>query len=407
MRYLGPLADPTFKKIFGEFSNLTINFLNATLKLEDPVVELEYLQNEILSEIDSLKTTIVDVRCTDSRKRHFIVEMQVSFSIIFYDRVFYNATKVFSRQLSRGKKYYELQPVYAINILDDISEHDTEEWMHHYKMMNINRKSRTINNSIHLIFIELPKLRKRSNFDFNDPLDLWLKFLIDPNFFLAMSKESLKHYPEILQAVDLLDESNYTPGQLEAYDRYLDAVRMHNMYAEDAINAIEKTKQAALDQKKAELHQKKAALDQKKAELHQKKAELEQKKAEKATLELNAKAEKAALDIKKAEKNMLDLKEKAEKHVLDLMEKAKKDILNLKEKAEKDALDTLQKAKLEGAKEGSIEVAKQISLEQEKKLIKKIISIQADLKAGIIPNEQIARNYNVGLDEILEIKENI
>ena len=40
-------------------------------------------------------------------------------------------------------------------------------------------------------------------------------------------------------------------------------------------------------------------------------------------------------------------------------------------------------------------------------MIKKIISIQTDLKAGVIPVEQIARNYNLNLDDILEIRDNI
>ena len=39
-----------------------------------------------------------------------------------------------------------------------------------------------------------------------------------------MSKETLHDYPNLIKAVDLLNESNYTPGQILAYEKYLDSV---------------------------------------------------------------------------------------------------------------------------------------------------------------------------------------
>lgn len=39
-----------------------------------------------------------------------------------------------------------------------------------------------------------------------------------------MSKHELHEYPNLVKAVDLLDESNYTPGQLIAYDKYMDSI---------------------------------------------------------------------------------------------------------------------------------------------------------------------------------------
>lgn len=39
-----------------------------------------------------------------------------------------------------------------------------------------------------------------------------------------MSKHELHEYANLVKAVDLLDESNYTPGQLIAYDKYMDSI---------------------------------------------------------------------------------------------------------------------------------------------------------------------------------------
>jgi hypothetical protein len=36
------------------------------------------------------------------------------------------------------------------------------------------------------------------------------------------------NYPNLKKAVELLDESNYTEGQLVAYDKYLDSIRRWN-----------------------------------------------------------------------------------------------------------------------------------------------------------------------------------
>jgi PD-(D/E)XK nuclease family transposase len=46
-KLLSPLADPIFKRIFGEEKDILISLINAIIKLEDPVVEIEYLQPEL------------------------------------------------------------------------------------------------------------------------------------------------------------------------------------------------------------------------------------------------------------------------------------------------------------------------------------------------------------------------
>lgn len=61
-----------------------------------------------------------------------------------------------------------------------------------------------------------------------DPLDRWVKYLIDPAYIKALTMDTQYNYPNLKKAVELLDESNYTEGQLLAYDRYLDSIRSWN-----------------------------------------------------------------------------------------------------------------------------------------------------------------------------------
>jgi len=230
---LRPLADPTFKKVFGECDDLLINLINALLELPDSVVSIEYLQNELLSEQGSGKNTIVDVRCTDHAGRHFIVEMQISHHAYFLERLLFNAARVYSSQLNKGDIYKEIQPVYAISIMDDILVGSNNNCVQTYSMINHDKTDERAN-GLHLVVLELAKCRKMRNLDMEKPLDRWIQYFINPEYYLAMEKQELEKMPFQMKAVEILDTTNFTPGQMRTYDQYIDSVRLHNTIMVDA-----------------------------------------------------------------------------------------------------------------------------------------------------------------------------
>ena len=243
-RQLHPLADPVFKRIFGEEKEILMDLINAVIGLEHPVVKIEYLTNELLPESTDDKTTLVDVRCTDDQNRHFILEMQVLQQKDFHKRVLYNAARVYGRQIGKGFNYESLQPVYSICFVDHVIEQDTMHWKHKYSIIREDNPKRKIPD-LQLHFIELSKCRKRSNFNMTDPLDRWIRFFVDPQFTNEISMEKDYEYPFIKKAVELLDESNYTKGQLYTYDKYLDSIMTWNsvmihQYEEGMEKGIEK-----------------------------------------------------------------------------------------------------------------------------------------------------------------------
>ena len=129
MKYLDPKADLTFKKVFGEHPDLVISLLNALLPLDKPeeeVQSIEYLPAELVPDNPLRKNSIVDVRCKDARGRQFIVEMQMVWSKEFQNRVLFNASKAYVRQLDKSNDYDLLQPVYSLNLVNDIFEPDME-----------------------------------------------------------------------------------------------------------------------------------------------------------------------------------------------------------------------------------------------------------------------------------------
>lgn len=159
MRYLDPKNDLTFKRVFGEHKNLCMSLLNAILPLKEgqEIVDLEYLPAELVPEIPLLKNTIVDVRCTDTLGRQFIVEMQMYWTDSFKQRVLFNASKAYVKQLDKSQQYSLLQPVYALSLVDDVFDDKTDNFYHHYQIVNVGNPQEQLK-GLEFVFIELPKL---------------------------------------------------------------------------------------------------------------------------------------------------------------------------------------------------------------------------------------------------------
>jgi len=99
-KLLSPLADPIFKRIFGEEKDIMMSLINAAIELKDPVVEIEYLQPELVDPNSQME-------------------------------------------------------------------------------------------GIHFHFIELSKFMKNGTFDLKNPLQAWMKFFAEPEYFSTMP---IKHY---------------------------------------------------------------------------------------------------------------------------------------------------------------------------------------------------------------------
>ena len=140
MRYLDPKADLTFKRVFGEHPDLVMSLLNALLPLESKqeVTEIEYLPVELVPDNPLRKNSIVDVRCRDNRGRVFLVEMQMIWTPEFKQRILFNASKAYVRQIKAGEHYELLQPVYSLNLVNDIFEPELkDEFYHYYRLVHM------------------------------------------------------------------------------------------------------------------------------------------------------------------------------------------------------------------------------------------------------------------------------
>lgn len=224
MKYLNPKADLTFKRVFGEHPDLVMSFLNALLPLqpEESITEIEYLPSEMVPENPLRKNSIVDVRCKDKKGRHFIVEMQMIWSPEFKQRVLFNASKAYVRQMDAGEQYELLQPVYSLNLVNEVFEPDAEEYYHYYRLVHVEHTDRVID-GLQLVFVELPKF-KPHNYSEKKMHVLWLRFLTEINEKTREVPLELLESPEIKKAVTVLEESAFTPAQLLGYEKFWDII---------------------------------------------------------------------------------------------------------------------------------------------------------------------------------------
>ena len=224
-KYLDPKADVTFKKVFGEHKNLVISLLNALLPLDEgkQVESIEYLPPEMVPRTPIDKDTSVDVRCEETGGRKFIVEMQMSWTESFKQRVLFNASKAYVKQFGRGDEYESLQPVYSLNLVNKTFEPDLDEYYHYYRMVHYLHSDKVLE-GLHLVFVELPKF-KAKNLAEKKMQVLWLRFLTEIGRDGADEvSQDLLDNPQTGQALEIVRESAYSREEMAAYDGFWDYV---------------------------------------------------------------------------------------------------------------------------------------------------------------------------------------
>lgn len=224
IKYLDPKADLTFKKIFAGHPDLLISLLNALLPLKrnQQIKSIEYLPTELVP-VDPLhKDTIVDVRCRDVEGRQFVVEMQMAWTDAFKQRVLFNASKAYVSQAEMGCKYEDLQPVYSLNLVNEIFEKDMKEYKHNYHIVHDKRTKKVIE-VLCFTFIELPKFHPHTMKEKRMTV-LWLRFLTEINDKTQEVPAELLESPEISKALEEVKISAFTAEELRAYDKFWDRV---------------------------------------------------------------------------------------------------------------------------------------------------------------------------------------
>ena len=234
-KYLNPKADLTFKLVFGENPDLVMSLLNALLPLDEnhQITSVEYATSEMIPAHPGKKNSIVDVRCKDVEGRQFIVEMQMYWNEEFKRRVVLNASKAVVKQLDEGEDYTLIQPVYSLNLVNEVFQPDTDEFYHDYAIVNVAHSDRIIE-GLRFVFVELPKFKPR-NIAEKKMAVLWLRFLTEISEKTLEAPAELLENSETRKALSIVEKSAMNESQLYAYEQFWDAVVNERVLREGAL----------------------------------------------------------------------------------------------------------------------------------------------------------------------------
>ena len=159
-RYLNPLTDFGFKRLFGTEMNkeLLISFLNALFHDKD-IRDVSYLNSEQLGDSEDDRRSVFDVYCEDAQGDKFVVEMQNVYQEFFKDRSVYYATIPIRDQGRKGDWDFELKAVYTVGVLNFCLTDDPEHYVHEVKLVDLGTKE-VFYDKLTFAYIEIPKFNK-------------------------------------------------------------------------------------------------------------------------------------------------------------------------------------------------------------------------------------------------------
>lgn len=215
--------------------------------------------------------------------RQFIVEMQMVWSAEFKQRVLFNASKAYVKQLNRGEDYSLLKPVYSLNLVNEVFEPELDDYYHYYHLVHEEHTEKVID-GLHLVFVELPKFTPHT-FTEKKMQVLWLRYLTEIDEKTKEVPAELLANPEIAKAVSEIEESAYTEEELLGYDEFWDMVSVEKTLA-GRLERLTKANDDTEEKLKATSSQLEATSSQlKEAEEQRKEAEEQLKRANEEKLQ--------------------------------------------------------------------------------------------------------------------------
>ena len=121
-KYIDPLVDFAFKKIFGSEPNkdLLIAFLNEVFRGRKHIEDLVYNKTEHPGDLKDEGSAIFDLLCTDDNGDQFLIEVQRGRQGRFKERALFYTARRISDQAPKGKRAewgYDITEVYLVALL--------------------------------------------------------------------------------------------------------------------------------------------------------------------------------------------------------------------------------------------------------------------------------------------------
>ena len=199
--------DIIFKAFFGKKGNeeFLIDFLEALLKIKITKIEIQEDVNLEQLSVEE-KGGRLDIQAILNDGVIANIEMQVRNNHNMEVRTTFYASKIMSRETSRGEDYRSIKKIILINILGYNMFKKYDEYIHKTAIVLDGHREEIVIDNIEWWFIELPKFRKTHK-NINNKIEQWLLFLDDEE------KELVKMAEEKNQTLQKArEEMNYLTG---------------------------------------------------------------------------------------------------------------------------------------------------------------------------------------------------
>ena len=223
-KYVDPLVDFAFKKIFGTEPNkdLLIHFLNEVLKGRKVIVDLTYNKNEHPGDLKAEGGAIFDLLCTGDNGENFIIEVQRGRQGYFKERALFYTSRLISTQAPKGRRSdwpYNLTEVYLVAILEDftLGISPAKNYLHNICLCNRDT-GEVFYDKLGYTYIELRNFEKKEN-KLETDLERWLFLLKHMYTFDKIPAYFRK--PIFEKLFNIAEYTNFTKEEKEMYDNSL------------------------------------------------------------------------------------------------------------------------------------------------------------------------------------------
>ena len=220
-KYIDPLVDFSFKKIFGSEPNkdLLIAFLNEVFRGRKQITGLVYSKNKHPCDIDEIGGAIFDLLCTGHDGETFLIEVQRSSQGNLKQRMLYYASRLISDMAPKGNRKgwdYAVSEVYVVVLMDGFTLPGSsgERYLHDICLCN-RENGEVFYEGLGFIYLELANFAKKES-ELETDLDRWLYVLKNMS---KMDKIPLYlRKPVFEKLFNIAAYSNLTREEKEMYD---------------------------------------------------------------------------------------------------------------------------------------------------------------------------------------------
>ncbi len=233
-RYIDPMVDWSFKRLFGSEVNkdILIEFLKVIFP-EHEIEDITYIPAEQLGIMEDDRKAVFDVICRTKNGEEFIVEMQCATQKHFFERALYYTSFPIMKQGKKAQRDevtgvkkewdYELDGVYFLGVLN--FRYEDDELIEHRYLLREATTGKIMTDKLKFIFVEVEKFNKSED-ELATDFDKWLFILKNLSKLLerpaALRDKIFSRLFDVAEyaSLDNIDKQNYVKAMTTARDTH-------------------------------------------------------------------------------------------------------------------------------------------------------------------------------------------